>query len=259
MAEGLGNVEREGMGEEKLDNAVYTIRGYADLADMAKAIGDNQTRRWAIGKAQALLDKFEDDWWYDADGADSYADSLDDPGNEKVFQRHWIGLTPLTLCCLSCRAAHRRPWHQMSMRIPRLTNTSGRASRVGWDSSIPAPGRPPRRVETPARAATRWFPRCLVSGASSRSTAPSQRSVRATSAGLARISRASTSGAMPTANSTQICGRCPAPSRRSFLARLRSQHRPAVYRAVHGDAGLGCVRCALAGDHSVARRIARPW
>ena len=92
--EGLGNVEREGMGEEKLDNAVYTIRGYADLADMARAQGDDETRRWAIGKAQALLEKFEDTWWYDADDADSYADSLDDPDNEKIFQRHWIGLTP---------------------------------------------------------------------------------------------------------------------------------------------------------------------
>ena len=91
--EGLGNVERTGMGEEKLDNAAYTIRGYADLADLAQAVGDGQTRRWAVGKAQALLEKFEEDWWYDAD-ADSYADSLDDPGNEKVFQRHWIGLTP---------------------------------------------------------------------------------------------------------------------------------------------------------------------
>jgi hypothetical protein len=92
--EGLGNVERAGMGEEKLDNAVYTIRGYADLADLAKAVGDSQTKRWATKKAKALLDKFEDDWWYAADGALSYADSLDDPGNKKVFQRHWIGLTP---------------------------------------------------------------------------------------------------------------------------------------------------------------------
>ena len=91
--EGLGNVERAGMGEEKLDNAVYTIRGYADLADLAKAVGDTQTKRWATKKAQALLDKFEDDWWYGGD-ARSYADSLDDPGNKKVFQRHWIGLTP---------------------------------------------------------------------------------------------------------------------------------------------------------------------
>jgi hypothetical protein len=37
--EGLGNVERAGMGEEKLDNAVYTIRGYADLADLAQPAG----------------------------------------------------------------------------------------------------------------------------------------------------------------------------------------------------------------------------
>ena len=91
--EGLGNVERPGMGEEKLDNAVYTIRGYADLADMAQAVGDTETRRWAAGKARALLEKFEETWWYGGDTR-SYADSLTDPGNEKVFQRHWIGLTP---------------------------------------------------------------------------------------------------------------------------------------------------------------------
>ena len=90
---GLGNVERPGMGEEKLDNAVYTIRGYADLADMAQAMGDDETRSWAVGKARALLETFEETWWYGGDTR-SYADSLLDPGNEKVFQRHWIGLTP---------------------------------------------------------------------------------------------------------------------------------------------------------------------
>ncbi|MFP5283744.1 MAG: glycogen debranching protein, partial [Actinomycetes bacterium] len=91
--EGLGNVERAGMGEEKLDNAVYTIRGYADLADMAQVRGDSETRRWALRQANRLLEKFERDWWYGGDTR-SYADSLDDPGNEKVFQRHWITLTP---------------------------------------------------------------------------------------------------------------------------------------------------------------------
>ena len=90
---GLGNVERPGMGEEKLDNAVYTIRGYADLADMARARGDDDTREWATEQAQKLLAAFEDAWWYGGD-TDSYADSLTDPGNGKVFQRHWIGLTP---------------------------------------------------------------------------------------------------------------------------------------------------------------------
>ena len=42
--EGLGNVERDGMGPEKLDNAVYLIRGLYDLADMAKAKKDSTTR-----------------------------------------------------------------------------------------------------------------------------------------------------------------------------------------------------------------------
>ncbi len=91
--EGLGNVERPGMGEEKLDNAVYAIRGYADLADLAQARGDQDTRRWAVDKARTLLAAFEQSWWYGGDTA-SYADSLDDPGDVKVFQRHWIGLTP---------------------------------------------------------------------------------------------------------------------------------------------------------------------
>jgi hypothetical protein len=81
------------MGEQKLDNAAYTIRGYADLADMATAVGDSQTRRWAVGNAQALLDKFEDDWWYDARRrlVRGFAGRS---GNKKAFQRHWIGLTP---------------------------------------------------------------------------------------------------------------------------------------------------------------------
>ena len=65
------------MGEEKLDNAVYTIRGYADLADMAQVRGDQRTRRWAIVKAQRLLAKFERDWWFGGDTR-SYADSLGD-------------------------------------------------------------------------------------------------------------------------------------------------------------------------------------
>ncbi len=96
--EGLGNVERAGMGTEKLDNTVYAIRGYADLADLAKARGDGKTQRWATRHAQRLTAAFEQAWWYPADGARSYADSLDPEPlggySSKIFQRHWIGLTP---------------------------------------------------------------------------------------------------------------------------------------------------------------------
>jgi hypothetical protein len=92
--EGLGNVERPGMGDEKLDVAVYTIRGLRDLADLAAARGDRTTADWATAQAVRRERVFEQTWWYGGD-ADAYADSLADPGNVKVFQRHWIGLTPM--------------------------------------------------------------------------------------------------------------------------------------------------------------------
>jgi len=91
--EGLGNVERPGMGEEKLDNTVYTIRGLTDLADMAQAMQDGATERWAQRHAGDLERRFEAAWWMPA--VPGYADSLDDPGDVQLFQRHWIGVTPM--------------------------------------------------------------------------------------------------------------------------------------------------------------------
>ena len=91
--EGLGNVERSGMGEEKLDNTVYAIRGLYDLADMAQAKGDAATVTWAREKASDLQSRFEAAWWHTP--ALQYADSLDDPGDVQVFQKHWIGVTPM--------------------------------------------------------------------------------------------------------------------------------------------------------------------
>jgi hypothetical protein len=92
--EGLGNVERPGMGQEKLDVSVYTIRGLRDLADLAASRGDTVTATWANTQAAQREQRFEQAWWYGGD-ANAYADSLADPGNVKVFQRHWIGLTPM--------------------------------------------------------------------------------------------------------------------------------------------------------------------
>ncbi|MDT4933395.1 MAG: hypothetical protein QOK11_1287 [Pseudonocardiales bacterium] len=91
--EGLGNVERSGMGPEKLDNAVYLIRGLFDLADMARSKHDGPTNAWATSLAQKLKQRFDSTWWYQA--AQQYADSLTDPGNVQVFQKHWIGQTPM--------------------------------------------------------------------------------------------------------------------------------------------------------------------
>ncbi|GLZ15716.1 hypothetical protein Acsp04_59510 [Actinomadura sp. NBRC 104425] len=97
--EGLGNVERSGMGVEKLDNAVYTIRGLRDLADMARAENDTATARWADERAARMEKEFDSTWWKGGDTG-QYADSIDDPDdpaddNTKLFQRHWIGVTPM--------------------------------------------------------------------------------------------------------------------------------------------------------------------
>ena len=90
--EGLGNVEREGMGPEKLDNNVYYIRGLYDLADLARSKGDTATRRWAEGIADDLYARFEDEWWMEAESL--HADSLSETG-DKIQQKHWITGTPM--------------------------------------------------------------------------------------------------------------------------------------------------------------------
>ena len=59
--EGLGNVEREGMGPEKLDNTTATMRGLRDLEDLAKSKGDTATATWAGEKAADLEARFETD------------------------------------------------------------------------------------------------------------------------------------------------------------------------------------------------------
>jgi hypothetical protein len=98
--EGSGNVERGGMGAEKLDNSVYLIRGLYDLADMARAKRDRATAEWAEDLADELADRFEDAWWHPTspDGP-QYADSIDDPpvggDNNRQQDKHWIGVTPM--------------------------------------------------------------------------------------------------------------------------------------------------------------------
>lgn len=97
------------MGAEKLDVAVYTIRGLLDLAEMAHAEGDTATQSWAESKAAQMRAAFGPAWWLNRLGTPSYADSLADPTvspfdptatlgpveNTQVFQRHWIGVTPM--------------------------------------------------------------------------------------------------------------------------------------------------------------------
>ncbi len=91
--EGSGNVERPGMGPEKLDNGVYYMRGLYDLADMARAEHDTATATWATTLADRLRSQFEQTWWDPS--VSQYADSLDNPGNTQVYLKNWIDQVPM--------------------------------------------------------------------------------------------------------------------------------------------------------------------
>jgi hypothetical protein len=91
--DGPGMVAASGMGAERIDNAVYTIRGLRDLADLALSKDDGATADWASVRAAQLEAAFDDTWWTET--GTQYADSLSNPAGTAVFQRHWTGLVPL--------------------------------------------------------------------------------------------------------------------------------------------------------------------
>ncbi|HET7272403.1 MAG TPA: glycogen debranching protein, partial [Rubrobacter sp.] len=91
--EGYGMVERTGMGEEKLDNTAYTWQALRALQRMAESKGDTATATWADAKADAMEARFDAAWWMT--NQNLYADSLDDPGDVKLQQKHWINATPM--------------------------------------------------------------------------------------------------------------------------------------------------------------------
>src|SRR6266700_7333500 len=91
--DGSGNVEAPGLGEDKVDVAVYTIRGLLDLADMAASKGDTATVNFALSNAKTMESAFQDAWWMPS--IPQYADSLKDPANSQLMQRWWIGVTPI--------------------------------------------------------------------------------------------------------------------------------------------------------------------
>ncbi len=93
--EGYGMVERTGMGEEKLDNTAYTWRALRALEAMARSKGEVATANWADQEADAMEASFDAAWWMQR--YKLYADSLENPGNVQLQQKHWINATPMEM------------------------------------------------------------------------------------------------------------------------------------------------------------------
>ena len=221
--EGLGNVEREGMGPEKLDNTVYWIRGLYDLADMAQSKGDDATEQWARAKADGLRERFEGAWWMPEVGL--HADSLSET-NQRIQQKHWITATPMEAELTVDRRAvpglatlDQRHHLAGAARDPVLQRRAA-ATTAACSTRAAAAGRP-------VRARRR----------SSRSTRRSRASARATTGASATSSRSATrtptsrpcsASPPPTASPTSSRARCRRSCRRRTSARTSTAAGPAA-------------------------------
>ena len=90
---GPGGVEREDMGAEKLDSAVYAWAALGALRQIAKTLDDSATAARAKEAADRIAARFEQDWWSARDRI--YAMSLNEADNCQIPVAHWAVITPL--------------------------------------------------------------------------------------------------------------------------------------------------------------------
>ena len=153
--EGLGNVERPGMGEEKLDSTAYYIRGLLDLADLATSQGRHGDRRLGVSRAatcrrssRRLVGRRRRERLLRVDRRPDRPGERQPPGVPAALDRRDADgdRAARTAPRWRRRATARSRWH--SGRSPATRASSGCTTRV--------PARPPRRRATRARRATAW-------------------------------------------------------------------------------------------------------
>ncbi|HEU5090160.1 MAG TPA: amylo-alpha-1,6-glucosidase, partial [Roseiflexaceae bacterium] len=101
---GDGVVERLGMGAAKLDSVCYLYQSLQALANMAGVLGLEADAGHFTGWAAALRERFEHDWWLEAEGM--YADSMHLDGTPQ-FDGHWTVALPLQIGIASDERARR--------------------------------------------------------------------------------------------------------------------------------------------------------
>ncbi len=128
-ASGPGAVEREDMGEEKLDTAAHTWAALNSLAQMAEVVQDSATARIAREWAEKIEARFDIDWW-DPDG-EIYSMSLDEH-NRRYPVPHWAVIVPLEvgLATPEHAAATLRTIQRDYLNAWGLKHTAGEDERV---------------------------------------------------------------------------------------------------------------------------------
>lgn len=91
---GDGVVERLGMGPMKLDSVCYLYDSLIALGGMSEAVGKHQEATHYQQLAEQLRERFERDWWIEAEGM--YADSMH-LDTRPQFDGHWTAVLPVQL------------------------------------------------------------------------------------------------------------------------------------------------------------------
>ena len=257
--EGLGNVERQGMGEEKLDNTVYTIRGLRDLADLAASKGDTATRD--LGGRQRRCDGAP----FDAGLVVRPATPASTPtrsttrATTKVFQRHWIGVTPMEAMLVRPGKATRPLAPRRATARGARSSANGPATPASSGCTTPAPGRRRLRAGNPGAtcdsAVSTVAERAHVFSLNTAIMAVAEGNFGRLGADQQQYYTTGNARIQLDPQVWEMPGRDAGDRSRG---RLHPQHRPAVHRALDGAAGLGRLRDPVAGRAPAARGLAGP-
>ena len=249
--EGLGNVERTGMGPEKLDNTVYYIRGLYDLADMARSKGDAAHAQLGRGTGRAgCRQRFEAGM---VDGGPEHARRLARARRARRSSRSTGSrVTPMEAELTVGRSPGARAWRPSTTARARSRCTRRTASAAS-SPSTPA-------SSTPAAAAGLWATASATIFGLNTAIQSVGEGNYGRLAGQHSATRAPRSSrCSPSLRPAGCPTSSPARCRRSCRRRdVRQEHRPLLDLPRDVHAGVGPLRQRLARCAPAARRAAGP-
>jgi glycogen debranching enzyme len=88
LPSGYGMIEIEGLDRQCVDVAAYTVSALLALADMAEVMGDEETHRICLQRAEAMRNRLEQAFWIEDEGL--YGDVLATPHDIVGTVEQWL-------------------------------------------------------------------------------------------------------------------------------------------------------------------------